>query len=81
MLKVKADISMKKAGSTSETSQKEEEVVMDTNQAYEMAEMHIISISGSLKKSTASRTSRAEQPWQRRTCLQTWQPISREVSR
>ena len=40
MLKVKADISMKKAGSTSETSQKEEEVVMEKSQAYETAEMH-----------------------------------------
>ena len=40
MLKVKADISMKKAGSTSETSQKEEEVVLDTNKAYETAKMH-----------------------------------------
>ena len=35
VLKVKADMSMRKAGSTSETSQKEEEVVMNTNQAYE----------------------------------------------
>ena len=33
-------MSMRKAGSTSETSQKEENVVMDTNQAYETVEMH-----------------------------------------
>ena len=41
VLKLKADISMRKAGSTSETSPtiKEEEVVMDTNQAYETVEM------------------------------------------
>ena len=32
-------MSMRKAGSTSETSQKEEDVVMDTNQAYETVEM------------------------------------------
>ena len=42
VLKLKADISMRKAGSISETSPtvKEEEVVMGTNQAYETVEMH-----------------------------------------
>ena len=41
VLKLKADISMRKAGSTSETSPtvKEEEVVMGTNQSYETVEM------------------------------------------
>ena len=38
---MKADISMRKTGSTSETSQtiNVEDVVMDTNQAYETVEM------------------------------------------
>ena len=51
VLKLKADISMRKAGSTStsETSPtvKEEEVVMDTNQAYETVEMRYQSSSRS----------------------------------
>ena len=47
VLKLKADMNMRNAGSTSETSHtvKEEEVVMGTNQAYETVELRYQSAS------------------------------------
>ena len=61
MLKLKVDISMRKAGSTSKTSQtadKEDdsEMVMGTNQAYETVEMHYHSASRNQPQASGNAT-------------------------
>ena len=59
MLKLKADISMRKAGSTSKTSQttaKEDEMVIGANQAYETVEMHYHSASRNQPHSSGNAT-------------------------
>ena len=64
MLKLKADTSMRKAGSSSEASQrpKEEEVVMGTNQAYETVGMRYQSASRSWPPAEPQEQNTTEEP-------------------